>query len=203
MVTEQNKDDVIETLYRIGVTQKQGEFLPVVKMNLFGWDNETFLDTFQALIDEKLIRIGFRDFVFFTLNGIRRAEALLNPPSFYTQNTVNANTVTNSPIQQGGSHSVMTQSVNNYTKENLQKLVKTFEEYIDELSLDPAAKRKVLAQVGTIKAQFEDDEPNPAIIKEAGRTLRNITEGAISSLIVAAVQPSVWIGIQQILAFFK
>lgn len=109
----------------------------------------------------------------------------------------------NSQIQQGGSHSVMTQSVDNYTKENLQKLVKTFEKYIDELSLEPAIKRKTMAQVSTIKAQLEDDEPNLAIIKEAGRTLRNITEGAISSLIAAAIRPSVWIGIQQILAFFK
>ncbi len=203
MVTEQNKDDVIETLYRRGATQDKGEILSIVKaIALADWDDETFLNTIQALIEEKLIRLGLEDFAFLTLNGIRRAESLVNPTPSYTQNTVNANTVVNSQIQQGGSHFVMTQSVNNYTKEDLQDLVKTFGEHIDELSLDPVAKRKVLAQVSTIKAQLEDD-PNPAIIQEAGRTIRNITEKAIDGLIVATVQPSIWIVIQKILTFFK
>lgn len=204
MVTEQNKNDLIETLYRRGLNQTKGESLFIIKtIDLPDWDDEIFWETAQALIDEKLIRLGPQLYVaFFTLSGIKRAEALLNPPPSFTQNTVNASTVINSPIQQGGEHSVMTQSVNNYSREDLQNLVKTFEERIDELSLDPAARRKVLAQVGTIKSQLEDD-PNPAIIKEAGRTLRNITEGAISGLIAVAVQPSVWVGIQHILAFFK
>ena len=204
MVTEQNKNDLIETLYRRGLNQTKGESLFIIKtIDLPDWDDEIFWETAQALIDEKLIRLGPQLYVaFFTLSGIKRAEALLNPPPSFTQNTVNASTVINSPIQQGGEHSVMTQSVNNYSREDLQNLVKTFEERIDELSLDPAARRKVLAQVGTIKSQLEDD-PNPAIIKEAGRTLRNITEGVIGSLISAAVQPSIWVGIQHILAFFK
>ena len=48
-----------------------------------------------------------------------------------------------------------------------------------------------MAQVATIKAQLEDN-PDPVIVKQAGRTLRNITEGAIGSLIAAAAQPTVW-----------
>lgn len=71
MVTEQNKDDVIETLYRKGVTQDKSEMLSALKaMNFSDWDDNAFFDTVKALTDENLISIRFRDFVFFTLNGI-------------------------------------------------------------------------------------------------------------------------------------
>src|ERR1035437_760541 len=42
-------------------------------------------------------------------------------------------------------------------------------------------------QIATIKAQFTYDQPNPVIIKQAGHTLRNITEDAIGSLVAAIV----------------
>ena len=41
---------------------------------------------------------------------------------------------------------------------------------------------------------------DPIIIKQAGRTLRNITEGAIGSLVATAVQPAVWHSISQAMA---
>jgi hypothetical protein len=75
--------------------------------------------------------------------------------------------------------------------DSLRRLVEVFEKHIDELALDAAARRKAMAQVATIKAQLED-EPNSAIVKQAGLTLRNITEGAIAGLLSTAVQPAVW-----------
>ena len=47
------------------------------------------------------------------------------------------------------------------------------------------------AQLATIQAQLSD-ELNSIIVQQAGRTLRNITEGAIAGLISTAVQPTVW-----------
>jgi hypothetical protein len=75
--------------------------------------------------------------------------------------------------------------------DDLRRLVEVFDKHLDDLALDAAAKRKAEAQVATIKAQLKD-EPDPVIVKQAGRTLRNITEGAIGSLIAAAAQPTVW-----------
>jgi hypothetical protein len=63
---------------------------------------------------------------------------------------------------------------------------------IDELNLDERVKKKAEAQIRTIQAQLADDEPDPGIIAQAGATLRNVTEGAIGSLIAAAAQPAVW-----------
>ena len=62
-----------------------------------------------------------------------------------------------------------------------------------------SAANKAKAQIATIQAQLADDEPDGRIIAQAGRTLRNITEGAIGSLIAAAVQPGIWHAVYQTL----
>ncbi len=86
--------------------------------------------------------------------------------------------------------------------EDLRRLVDVFEHHFDELSLDAPAKQKVSAQIATIKAQLTD-EPDPVIVKQAGRTLRNITEGAIASLIATGVQPTIWSWVKSFMAIFQ
>lgn len=111
----------------------------------------------------------------------------------FTQNTVIANTITNAPIQQGGAHASMTQTVS-YSLEDLndmRQLLNVFDEHLDDLDLNESEKRKVMKQVGIIRLQLED-EPDSVIVKQAGRSLRNITEGAIGSLVATAVQPIIW-----------
>jgi hypothetical protein len=83
--------------------------------------------------------------------------------------------------------------------DNLRHLVEVFDSHLDDLNLDAAGKRKARAQIATIKAQLEDN-PDPVIVNQAGRTLRNITEGAIASLIATAAQPTVWATTAAILA---
>lgn len=80
--------------------------------------------------------------------------------------------------------------------QELAKLVTNIADHLDELNLGPSQRQKAEAQIATLKAQLSDD-PDPVIVKQAGRTLRNITEGAIGSLIATAVQPGLWHGIQQ------
>src|SRR5664279_490298 len=48
----------------------------------------------------------------------------------------------------------------------------------------------------TLKAELAG-QPDPGIVRQAGRTLRNITEGAIGSLLAASAQPGLWHWIQQ------
>jgi len=69
--------------------------------------------------------------------------------------------------------------------------VQVLEAHLHELDLDQAAERKAQAQVVTIKAQLAD-EPDPIIVQQAGRTLRNLIEGATGSLIASPAQPSIW-----------
>jgi hypothetical protein len=110
-----------------------------------------------------------------------------------TYNMVHIYRMENSTIQQAGAHSTQTQIVSYGQKDfdDLRRALDLLEQHLGDLNLDALATRKALAQVATIKVQLTD-EPNPVIIKEAGRTLRNLTEGAIAGLISTAVQPGVW-----------
>jgi hypothetical protein len=115
-------------------------------------------------------------------------------------NTTNIGTAINSPIQQAGAQSTQNQIVSYSVQEctDLARLVSEFTGHLDELHLDPTSIRKVKAQLATLEAQLKD-EPDPVIIRQAGRTLRNITEGAIAGLIAAAVQPTVWVLVSEIM----
>ena len=84
---------------------------------------------------------------------------------------------------------------------DLQKLIAELGDRLDELKLGVDERRAVQTQLATLKAQL-NDTPNPVIVQEAGRTLRRLTEGAISSLIAKAAEPKVWSWVNQILATF-
>jgi hypothetical protein len=85
--------------------------------------------------------------------------------------------------------------------QGLAKLVSELTAHLDELNLDTRQKQRAEAQIATLKAELAAD-PDPTIVSQAGRTLRNITEGAIGSLLATAAQPGVWHWIHQTLASF-
>jgi AbiTii len=83
--------------------------------------------------------------------------------------------------------------------QEIVRLVNEFETHIDELALNHEERRRAEAQISTLKAESVQ-EPDVALVRQAARSLRNITEGAIGSLIAtAATQPPVWHWILQTL----
>jgi hypothetical protein len=192
MVTEQDKDDLLEVMYEMGARENSVVFLSQARTHL-DWEEDRFWDTAKVLEDEKQIELRRAGHAVITFKARRQVEARLYPSPSYTQNTMTVHTMVNSPVQQGGAYANMTQNVgySHQDTDELRRLVDLFENHIDDLSLDVADKRKARAQVATIKAQLED-EPDHVIVKQAGRTLRNLTEGAIASLLATAAQPAVW-----------
>jgi hypothetical protein len=87
--------------------------------------------------------------------------------------------------------------------QDLATLVKELTTHIHELHLDAGRQRMAEAQIATLKAQQLADEPDAVIVQQAGRTLRNITEGAIGSLLATAAQPGVWHTIHRLLTSFS
>jgi hypothetical protein len=118
-------------------------------------------------------------------------------------NTMNVGTMSNSALQQGGVHSTQNQAITYSTQDiaDLSDLITKLTAHIDELQLDARQRQRVETQIATLKAQLAD-EPDPAIVKQAGRTLRNITEGAIGSLLATASQPAVWAWVREIMHRF-
>jgi hypothetical protein len=86
--------------------------------------------------------------------------------------------------------------------QDISTLVTELAAHLDELNLDARQKQRAEAQIATLKAELTGD-PDPVIVRQAGRTLRNITEGAIGSLLAtAATNPLLWQWIHQTLASF-
>ncbi len=81
----------------------------------------------------------------------------------------------------------------------LSKLVTELTSHLGDLRLDQRQEQRVRAQIETLRAEATGD-PDPMIVRQAAQTLRNITEGAIGSLLAAAVQPTIWHWIQQTIA---
>lgn len=150
-----------------------------------------------------IIRYGWyskREYVYLTEKGYRELQK--RPARQSTPHPtvhISGGHFHQSPIGVGGTVNQTVTFAGQQDLEDLQRLIETFETHLDDLGLDLAAKRKVAAQVATIKAQLED-EPDPVIVKQAGRTLRNITEGTVASVIAtAATTPGVWEWVHQAL----
>jgi hypothetical protein len=80
----------------------------------------------------------------------------------------------------------------------LETLVRQLTKHLDDLALNATEKKAVKIQLETLEAQLED--PDPVIIKQAGKSLRSLTEGVISSLIANGIQPGVFHAIHDILS---
>ena len=116
-----------------------------------------------------------------------------------SKNAIHVGSAVNSQIQQSiDSNSQQTITYNLPSNDDLKRLVELLGGHLSELKLSTSDEKKAKAQLATIEAQLQD-EPNPSIVKEAVKTLRNITEGAIGSLIASAMQPTIWTTVQTLL----
>jgi hypothetical protein len=159
------------------------------------------IDTFSILYTARINGAGVD-----AIEGAKRRpdQPSANFPSVsynIVHNTVHVGTMSNSPIQQAGIHSTQSQATSYRPQDvaDLDRLTVELASHLDELRLDEQQRRGAEAQIATLKAQLSD-EPDPVIVSQAGRTLRNITEGAIGSLLAtAATQPTVWAWVHEVM----
>jgi hypothetical protein len=153
----------------------------------------------EALSNEEVWAAIKNDFKNASMSTLRTVSLKLlegysdNRVTHIVHNTTNIKTAINSPVQQAGASSTQRQVITYGAKErvDLARLVHEVGDHLHELNLDAAAIQRANAELATLRAQL-GDEPNSTIVREAGRTLRNITEGAIGSLLATAIQPTVW-----------
>ncbi|CUX58710.1 hypothetical protein AGR8A_pTi20130 [Agrobacterium fabrum str. J-07] len=115
--------------------------------------------------------------------------------------TINIGSMQNSPLQYIAprGHGVQN-STYHVTTNDLRAIVDLYRKHIDELNLDVTSRRKADSQIATIEAQLSD-EPDPAIVTAAGRSLKTIVEGAIGGAMGNVLaSPGVW---APLLALFR
>ena len=197
------KEQILKAIFRkIGDDSTKNVLIIELKIGFDYIEKDTFFDSLKELIEEGLLCERGRGGVTFTPDGLDKAILLINPSPTINQNTLNIGQAINSSVQQGiKSYQQQTTNCNLPKIEELNQLVDFMGKNLSELKLPPAAEKKAKAQLATIEAQLID-EPNPSIIKEAGKTLRNVTEGAVGSILANTVQPGLWAVVQSILAMF-
>ncbi len=136
-----------------------------------------------------------------TASGVDVIEKSVQPPIaiIVHNHAITVGSAVNSPIQQSiDSNSQQTTTYNLPSNDDLKRLIKLLDDHLPELKLTTSDEKKAKAQLATMEAQLLD-EPNPLIVKEAAKTLRNVIEGAIGSLVASAMQPTVWTTIRSLL----
>lgn len=132
-------------------------------------------------------------------SGVDVVEGTARAPIAIALHTISVSQSSN--VQIGDSN---TQDVNVHIETgDLTRLVTDLTKHLDELNLDARQKLRAEAQIAALKAELAGEDPDPVIVRQAGRTLRSITEGALGSLLAtAAAQPTVWQWIHHMLASF-
>ncbi|MEN3951946.1 hypothetical protein [Iodidimonas sp. SYSU 1G8] len=138
------------------------------------YSGSKLLGNLRKIVSSVIIPFN-RDFLAY-VNEILPPPPQENPSTSPTV-AYNINNMYNSPIQNiaPGGHGVQATF---YSYDELESIVALYKRHVDELGLDKAQRRRADAQVATIEAQLID-EPDPTIIRAAGKSLKTIIEGAI------------------------
>lgn len=109
-------------------------------------------------------------------------------------NAINIGTMTGSTIQQGSPNA--TQNVQfTLNVESVRTALDQLDIAIADLNLPATTLAELQADIGTIRAQLSKPSPSLPILREAGRTLRNVIEGIAASALtptLIAVAPALW-----------
>ncbi|MBT2764045.1 hypothetical protein [Paenibacillus sp. ISL-20] len=92
----------------------------------------------------------------------------------------------NSQLQQNTENSVQELKVGEFKVESLVDFLGKLEKFQDEIS-DPELKRELESEIEVLKSQVKSPKPKKSIIREALKSVRNITEGISGSLIATGI----------------
>ena len=179
MAVENDKKELLQALFeqakangskRPSVQEVGSKYFPE-------WNRDRLFNAADSLLKDESILNPTGAMVYVDLSSSGRKAAEQNIANSSSGVTYNIGAMHNSPLQHvsSGGHGVQTTS---YSSDDLRSIVELYKNHVDELGLDPVQRRRADAQVGTIEAQLLD-EPDPTIIKAAGKSLKTIVEGAI------------------------
>ena len=202
MAISEDKDRLLLALGKdkAGVPNRRPSAVQAQMNWLPEWSRDRLFDALEALQQDGMIMSPSHGMVNvdLTSTALDRIAALTAAP---TPQTVHIGTNINSPIQQVGAHGRATQTISYQTsRDDLERFIAHFRTHGDELGLHDRARKQAEAQVATIEAQLTQDEPNPIIVREAGKSLRTIVEGAVGGAVGTALSnPGLWLQLASML----
>jgi hypothetical protein len=102
-------------------------------------------------------------------------------------------TVFNAPVGNVAQNCTnVNQTANMGVSADVVRLIEEVTAHLDDLKLEPRQKQRAEAQIAALRVEVAGNDPDPGTVTQAGRSLRNITEGAIGSLLATAAQPGIW-----------
>lgn len=110
------------------------------------------------------------------------------------QTVINIGAMHNSPFQNIGAGASGVQNTDyQISGADLRAIIDLYRENVDGLNLSQEDRRRADKQIKTIEHQIEDDEPDQSIVRQAGKTLKTIVQGAIGGALGNAISnPGVW-----------
>ena len=199
MTSTSDKYDVLEEMYRLGASDPRRRVLLQEVRNHFGWPKERFASVVAELNnDDKWIDVQtiphITGFAALTLEGRRQVESRIHPTSTITHNTISAQQIIGSAIQQGSLHATQL-ATSTFQVKSAREALEVFETAIQQAQLPSATLAQLVGDVETIRAQLKKPSPSQTIVREAGKSLRNIVEGISAALLtpsIIAAAPALW-----------
>ena len=100
---------------------------------------------------------------------------------------LNIDTVSGSQIQQGVTDSIQQLEAGTIDFKKVTQLAESITDSINDLGVEPADRKVLLADLATIQSQASSPKPKTAIIRESLKSVRTILEGASASALASGL----------------
>lgn len=110
-----------------------------------------------------------------------------NEKNMSNKNTINIGSVQNSTLQIDSPYATQTLNVTEANSADLKNLVEELKKAVDSFQLSQEQFSELKDAITVLEIQANSAKPNNVIIKESGRTVRNILEGTTGSIIASGL----------------
>lgn len=192
MSADEDKDDLLKALYDLARQTGKRPSIQDASIQFFpDWDQDRLISAANSLLNAGDILNATGAMYYVDISSSARKRMEQGGVGASQGVTYKIGEMHNSPLQHisPGAHGTQTTT---YSSDDLRSIVALYKQHVDDLGLDEAQRRRADAQVATIEAQLID-EPDPSIIKAAGKSLKTIVEGAIGGAVGTAIAAApVW-----------
>ena len=193
---EEKKKQRFQFLKRLYELSGGDKFKPFEMFEIgkeLGFDKELTANLNQYLEGEMLIKyITFNNVITITHIGIVEVEEALSNPDEPTEhfpalNIISVGQMVNSQIQQASPQSIQSIAIDQSKINEIKQFLLDLKKSIDQLELINEQVTELQAEIKTMEAQISSSKPKSIILTESVKTMRNILESVVGSVIASGL----------------